>query len=91
MYSKNGVIASPNWPSPFTRKDLPWPSRDCEWDIETRDTKQVIQLNVMDIDFDSSDSYCSSFENQLKLKGYHFFLISFILLSINQSMEQPSP
>ena len=72
MYSKSGVIASPNWPNAFTKGDLPWPSRDCEWDIET-DTKRVIQLNVMDIDFgSSSSSYCSKYQNHLKLKGFDF-------------------
>ena len=68
MYSKSGVIASPNWPSPYSKNDLPWPSWDCEWDIET-DSERVIQINVMDIDFDSSTTYCSSYKNSLKLKG----------------------
>ncbi|XP_066913559.1 uncharacterized protein [Clytia hemisphaerica] len=68
LHRKAGVIASPKWPIGFTGDDLPGRSKECEWDIKAAKLN-VIQINVMDIDFDgSSDCYK---KNRLKLTGEH--------------------
>ena len=75
---KAGVIASPKWPIGYTQDDLPGVTKNCEWDIEANKL-HVIQVNVMDVDFDGSKSWLGDNcykKNRLKIEGTVFSILN---------------
>jgi len=63
-----GVITSPQWPKAYEKSNLPKYRYDCEWDIKS-EKDELIQVNVMDTEFDGSASGYCSYKNRLYLNG----------------------
>ncbi|XP_047127996.1 uncharacterized protein LOC100215240 isoform X1 [Hydra vulgaris] len=57
----SGLIISPSWPLTYSKS-----IKKCKWSVNTGDTMDIIQLNVMDLDINQEGTSCN---DKLFIKG----------------------
>ena len=69
LYSNQGVVLSPGWPTGYKPSYFPiFGSAECEWDLKVSPSRKI-KLNFMDVDLYTVGSYCGYGSDRLKVKG----------------------